>query len=71
MPLDDHRCGTCFHRHEACPQCGSTTVTALDGPEKPRPQRVLKFGGKDSVTYVNACWDCGWREEVTMHVERE
>jgi len=79
MPIERERCdGCCNSTVRACPECGSSHVTPREkySPDKMAPTDVVDFGfGEDSgVTeceYFHLCWDCGWKEKVTMTVERE
>lgn len=72
MPLVQERCsGECRETVDRCPDCDAIYVTPLDNPPKPTPSKIAAYGGPNKITYTNICWECGWREEVTVTFERE
>jgi hypothetical protein len=72
MGLPTTRCESCNTEEVFCPECRSTNVTPLDNPQTPKPTDVAAHGTADGRTldYTNVCWDCGWREEVTVVIRR-
>lgn len=72
MPLERQSCEECGNSHYVCPECKSHHVTPRDDPHKPSPTRVVDGDyGTEEVTYTHVCWDCGWREHVTVQIDRE
>lgn len=71
MPIVKERCEGCGKRENVCPECGSYKVTPLDNPGTPKPTKIASHGGPDEQEYTNVCWNCGWKENVTVTFERE
>lgn len=72
MPIERTNCDECGTRENKCPACGSNFVTPRESLRRPTPNEVVDYGtDSDSLTYEHVCWDCGWSEEVTIHVERD
>ena len=71
MPLQKENCGECGRSDLVCPACGSRFVTPRDNPQHPSPNELVNRGGQDSIEYTHVCWDCGWKEYVTVTIERE
>jgi len=70
MPLIRDRCNCCNNQKIKCPECDSTFVTPCEGMKKPSPKDLVYFSDKDEITYTHYCWDCGWKEKVTVTIER-
>ena len=71
MPIEKENCGECGRTKRVCPDCGSRFVTPRDNPQEPSPNEVVDQGGRDSIEYKHVCWDCGWREHVTVAIKRD
>lgn len=77
MSLPLEQCEECGKKHRVCPACGSSSVTAFDpvDPEHPLSWTPMDFlyeaepGADETATFRHDCWECGWREEVTIRVE--
>jgi hypothetical protein len=78
MPIERELCDECCKTTiRACPECGSRHVTPREkySPDTMTPTDVVDFGvdedGDTELTYVHVCWDCGWKERVTVTIQRE
>lgn len=80
MELTEERCGECGNRQRVCPECSSTKVTPfepidasdeiLDRPTMGPKEFIKVANDGDYTVFENACWDCGWSEEITVTVKK-
>lgn len=55
-----------------CPACGSN-ITIEVGPERPLSTSVvdaqLAAPEAEQIEIARTCWECGWHEERTVHID--
>lgn len=69
MSLERGHCSECGTNEYHCPACGSEFVTPRDGC--PNFIEEIDTGDSETLSFTHVCWDCGWYEDVTLHIERE
>lgn len=69
MPLKKERCEGCGRTQNACPECGSNMVTPRENM-RVDILYVIDYTEESEVEQHHVCWECGWKEELTITIER-